>query len=285
MAAYSSRSEGLVEKSAPVVISFPGPLHEDGSIVNAPTVSGLDNQIPDLRRELLQRSGRTVHILNDVTAATLYLARQSEWERLMVVTVSSGIGSKVCFCDSGKITVFDRGPYAGEIGHLRVDESEDAPVCDCGGRGHLGAIASGRGIERLAQEHAASAAGPFSESLCHSKFNATAQTLNNEAHLVPALRAGDSWSLRILEEGIRPLAVTLNTVMLALGLQGVLVIGGFAFGIGEKYLELLRRVMRDRCDYSALHFFPEMIRFGEMCEEACLRGAAEYAVMVRNGRP
>ena len=162
-------------------------------------------------------------------------------------------------------------------------ESKDAPVCDCGGKGHLGAISSGRGIERLARKQAAADPDAFSQSLCH-KFGATPENLSNEEHLVRAVRAGDAWSLRVLEEGIRPLAMVLNTVVLALGLQGILVIGGFASAIGEIYLELLRQMIQTRCDYSALRFSSDMVRFGNMCEEACLRGAGEYAIMARHGR-
>jgi glucokinase len=281
--AYTTAAGCLVEKSAPLVISFPGPLHEDGRIVNAPTLSGPEGNIPDIGAELSQRTGRVVHVLNDVSAAALYLARDSEWDRLMVVTVSSGIGSKVCLRNLKDFTLFDKGPYAGEIGHLTVDESKDALLCDCGGRGHLGGISSGRGVERLARQQAASDPHAFSRSLCHSRFGATAETLNNEDHLVPAVRAGDAWSLRVLREGTRPLAVVLNTVVLALGLQGILVIGGFAFAIGETYLETLRQMIQTRCDYSALIFSSDMLRFGNMCEEACLRGAAEYAIMARHG--
>jgi predicted NBD/HSP70 family sugar kinase len=282
--AYTTTSERLVGKSAPLVISFPGPLHNDGRIVNAPTLSGPSGKIPDIGAELSRRTGRAVHILNDISAAALYLARDSEWDRLMVVTVSSGIGSKICFRSSKEFTLFDKGPYAGEIGHLTVDESKDATVCDCGGSGHLGGISSGRGIECLARQQASVDPHAFSRSLCHSRFGATAETLSNEHHLVPAVRAGDAWSLRVLQDGTRPLAVVLNTVVLALGLQGILVIGGFAFAIGELYLDLLRQIIQGRCDYSALCFSSDMIRFGNMCEEACLRGAAEYAIMARHGR-
>jgi C7-cyclitol 7-kinase len=284
IAAYATRSNGFVEKSAPLVISFPGPLHEDGRIVNAPTVSGLDGTIPDLGADLSERTGRRVHILNDVSAAALYLARNSEWDRLMVVTVSSGIGSKVCFRNSATFTLFDKGPYAGEIGHLTVDESTDAPACDCGGKGHLAAYASGRGIERLARQQAAADPQAFSQSLCHRLFGASAATLNNEEHLVPAVRAGDNWSLRVLQEGTTPLTVVLNTIVLALGLQGILVIGGFAFALGEIYLELLRTMIWTRCDYSAFRGSPAVLRFGNLGEHACLRGAAEFARMVQNGR-
>jgi len=201
----------------------------------------------------------------------------------MAVTVSSGIGSKVCIRLSGKAALFDKGPYAGEIGHLMVDPSTDAPICDCGGRGHIGAISSGRGIESLARRRSIENPLAFSRSLCSRQFGASPGTLNNEVHLVPALRAGDEWTLEVLREGTLPLAIALNTLILGLGLQGVFVLGGFAFSIGETYLRSLSDLMNARCDYSAFRFSSDMIRFGGMCEDACLRGAAEYAFMIGNG--
>ncbi len=281
---YVSNSASLVEGVAPLAISFPGPLHEDGRIVNAPTVTGLDEQVPDIRAELSRRTGREVYLLNDVSAAALYLARQSPWERFMVITISSGIGSKICHRGAGKLTLFDKGPYAGEIGHLSVDESETAPLCDCGGKGHLGAIASGRGIELLARRQALADSFGFSRSLCHVEFFATAETLSNEEHLVPSIRKRDAWALNVLEQACRPLSQVLNAVVLALGLQGIFVIGGFAFSVGPIYLELLYRLLRLRNDYSPLVFSPDMVKLGVLGEHACLRGAAEYALMVQNGR-
>jgi predicted NBD/HSP70 family sugar kinase len=281
---YVSNSASLVESVAPLAISFPGPLHEDGRIVNAPTVTGLDEKVPDILGELARRTSREVYLLNDVSAAALYLARQSPWERFTVVTISSGIGSKVCCRSSGKITLFDKGPYAGEIGHLSVDESEMAPVCDCGGKGHLGAIASGRGVELLARREAQADSAAFSRSLCYLEFGATADTLNNEDHLVPSIRKRDDWALNVLEQACRPLSQVLNSVVLALGLQGIFIIGGFACSIGPIYPELLCRLLRLRNDYSPLVFSPDMVKLSELDDHACLRGAAEYALMAQNGR-
>lgn len=281
---YARTFDRAVARSAPLVISFPGPLYEDGRIVNAPTVSGLDDQIPDLRKNLSMATGREVHILNDVTAAALYLARDCHWKRFMVVTVSSGIGTKVCVREPDKLLLFDKGPYAGELGHVPVDESSDAPTCDCGGKGHLGAISSGRGIEQLARRRALVDSHAFSQSRCHTQFGATASTLNNELHLVPAIHSSDEWSLRVLWKGTEPLAMVLHTVMLGLGLEGVFIIGGFAFSLGQRYIDLVREMIRNRCDYSAFRFTPDMICFGNFCEKACLLGAAEYALKVSDGQ-
>jgi C7-cyclitol 7-kinase len=280
---YAANSANLVAEGAPLAISFPGPLQEDGSIVNAPTVTGSDEQVPDIRAELSRRTGRDVYLLNDVSAAALHLGQQCPWDRFLVITISSGIGSKICHRSSGKLTLFDRGPYAGEIGHLSVDESETAPLCDCGGKGHLGAIASGRGIEHLARRQALADSVAFSRSLCRIEFGATAATLSNEEHFVPSIRRRDAWALNVLEIACRPLAQVLNALILALGLQGVLVIGGFALSIGPIYPELLCNLLRRRNDYSPLVISPDMVQLGELGEHACLRGAAEYALMAQNG--
>ena len=68
-------------------------------------------------------------------------------------TVSSGIGSKM-FDRKSSQGVIDHLPYAGEIGHIVINDDAHAPVCDCGAKGHLQAIASGRGIERAARREA-----------------------------------------------------------------------------------------------------------------------------------
>jgi len=282
---YAANSSKVVGTVAPLAVSFPGPLREDGQIVNAPTVAGIDERVPDVPGELSRRTGRDVYLLNDISAAALYLAGKCPWDRFMVVTVSSGIGSKICYRNSAGLHVLDSGPYSGEIGHFTVDNSGNAPMCDCGRKGHLGAIASGRGIERLARQRAASDANMFSQSLCRTRFGADTDNISNEQHFVPAVRAGDSWALKVLREASQPLSQVLATVIFAAGLQGILFIGGFALSIGPTYLDLLHRLIQQHCDYSALALSRNMLQFGNMSEEACLRGAAEYALKSRRRIP
>lgn len=278
---YATSSSKVVEAAAPLAVSFPGPVREDGRIVNAPTVAGVDERVPDVPGELSRRTGRHVYLLNDISAAALYLAGQCPWDRFMVVTVSSGIGSKICYRNSGELHVLDGGPYSGEIGHFTVDDSVNAPICDCGRKGHLGAIASGRGIERLARQRAASDRSRFPQSFCCTRFGASTDNITNEQHFVPAVCAGDSWALDVLREASQPLCQVLATIIFAAGLQGILFIGGFALSIGSTYLDLLHRLIQQYCDYSALAFSRNMLRFGNKSEEACLRGAAEYALKSR----
>jgi predicted NBD/HSP70 family sugar kinase len=263
-----------ISDAAPVVISFPGPVVHGSRLVNAPTVAGASSALPDLQSIIAGRTGRTVYVLNDVSAAAWHLSRRIEARRFMVVTVSSGIGSKIFDRDHSR-GVIDEVPYAGEIGHATVDETAGAPVCDCGGRGHLGAVSSGRGILRFARRTALSDAS-FQTSLCAQRFRATAGALSNERHLVPAAKAGDAWALRMVRQSTEPLARVLLHCVMAAGLERVAVIGGFALSLGDVYLDILRDGMAKRCDYPVLvEHLNDLLVLGD--DDACLLGAAAFA--------
>jgi predicted NBD/HSP70 family sugar kinase len=263
--------------NAPIVLSFPGPIAHPSRILSAPTVVGEGTSIPDLASELTELTGRPVHILNDISAAAWYISEDIEDSRFMVVTVSSGIGSKI-FDRSSSRKILDDVPYAGEIGHVVVDGTSNAIMCDCGGRGHLGAIASGRGIERFARRMAEEDARGFTGSACVLKFGASANTLTNEDHLVPSAVLRDPWALDVIRTCSRPLAKMLLSVVQAAGLEKVVIIGGFALALGEIYLDIIRTELVEACDYHVMADYVEgIVAMGNVEDEAPLKGAAIYA--------
>lgn len=270
--------------SAPLVVAFPGPVAAGGRVLSAPSLIGSRGCPYDFGRELGHRTGRPVHLLNDLSAAAWYVGTQTDANRFMVVTVSSGIGSKI-YDRSQSPAVLDQIPYAGEIGHLVVNDAADAPVCDCGGRGHLGAIASGRGIERAACRTALRDPEEFGRSLCAREFGAQAGRLTNEDHLVPAAVQGDEWALGIIRSCTVPLARALCTVLLGAGLDEVAVIGGFAQRLGQPYLRILGEEFARIATYEPLGEDPaKRIWLAKAGEETCLLGAAEYAALLLGTR-
>jgi predicted NBD/HSP70 family sugar kinase len=168
----------------------------------------------ELARNVTERPGASVSMSSDavrlISAAAWHVSQTVAARRFMVVTVSSGIGSKIfdrCYPNG----VLDDVVYAGEIGHLVVDQTPGAPQCDCGGSGHLGAIASGSGIERQARRLAHSDPS-FLQSACALRFGATPGNLNNEEHLVPAARLRDAWALGVVRQCTEPLAQVLSVL-------------------------------------------------------------------------
>jgi C7-cyclitol 7-kinase len=274
--AYVLDHAAEVSSSAPIVLSFPGPVTACGRVLQAPTVAGGSAATFDLASAVREKTSRHVFLLNDMSAAAWRLAEIRPERRFLVVTVSSGIGSKI-FDRCHAAGVLDQPAHAGEIGHVVVDDSESAPVCDCGGRGHLGAIASGRAIERKARIRAARNEGEFLRSKAVCEFGATPETLNNEKHLVPALLAGDGWVSQLVTECTRPLARTLLTVAMAAGLERVLVIGGFAQALGSVYIEILRGLACDFCRYDvARNSLDSLFELASGEDETSLEGCAAF---------
>ena len=276
IARFAIDHQGDVEADAPIVFAFPGPVLADGASGQAPTVArGLP--VPDLPGELRARTGRAVLMLNDVSAAAYYFEDRLNAERFAIVTVSSGIGSKIFDRRYGPGVVDDIA-YAGEIGHLVVESGDDASICDCGGRGHLGAVASGRGFERRARRQAEQNKAAFAASACVRTFGATASTLNNEEHLVPSIALGDAWAVALLHASIAPLAEVLRVLTVGCGLGAVAVVGGFAQRIGAAYGHALNAAIGTVSDCGAACI--ELGRFvtvADFDQEPALIGAARYA--------
>ena len=275
MRAYMSRAIARFGCAGRIAFAFPGPIDAGGVPLTAPTL-GLRSVPVDLSRVFAGVSEAPVHVLNDVSAAAWYLAEHCGAERFIVVTVSSGIGAKVC--DRTRLRpVLDDVSFAGEIGHLTVDFSEHAPLCDCGERGHVGAIASGRGIERHVRAAALRDPEGFRSSLCARGADGPA-ALTNEAHIAPAVRAGDEWTLGRLREATAPLSAVLAPLVQACGLQRVLVIGGFARMAGTPYVTVLEEEIMRR--FAPARFGkapPALVRMPDTDDDICLRGAAVFA--------
>lgn len=208
-----------------VDVAFAGPLDPDGRIVAAPTLWGTRlrgrYRLQDDLASLWPAA--RIGVLNDVTAAGYRYCRPDE--DFCIVTVSSGIGHKVFI---GGRPAVGPGGAGGEIGHLRVDESPDAPICECGGRGHLGAIASGRGV------------------LLHARCREGNEALSS-SDLVAAFRRGEGWAAEVVARSSAPLGAALAALHLGVGIERFVLVGGFALALGEGYRRSVAAAASARC--------------------------------------
>lgn len=245
---------------ASAVVAFPGPVDPKGRVLAAPTlwgataagtVAGPDVYPYDLARDLEQAwAGVHVAVLNDVTAAGYRYLRGPD-DEFCIVTISTGIGNKV-FANGRPLT----GPLGtgGEIGHLAVqasipgylDPSADTPPCDCGGRGHLGAIASGRGSEQRARARAQQDPRGFGASYLVTRMGLAPQNVTAEA-LAAAYCEADTWATGVMADALAALAAAFATIHLAIGVSRFVLVGGFAFGLGPRFCEALASETNARC--------------------------------------
>lgn len=228
---------GLDHAPGAVGLSFAGPVAEDGTALAAPTIWGAaGGEAPRVRvgAELERRLGVEVVAVNDITAAAWRYA-DGETEPFSLFTISSGVGNKVFY--DGKV-LLGPGAHGGEIGHWRVDPSPDAPPCDCGGRGHLGGISSGRGILAAARRAAVADPAGFAASALAATVDGDPTRMTNE-ELAKAVRAGDGFATAVVRRQLRPLASAVSALFTAIGVRRHLFIGGFALAVGPRFTELL----------------------------------------------
>ena len=150
IAALLSAARELVSRHpvAAVGVGTPGPVDFERGVVRfAPN-------LPEFRevplKEILERElSLPAAVENDANAAALaehHLGAARGAKSSLFLTVSTGIGAGVVV--EGRVL---HGSYGqgGEVGHMMVDP--EGPLCACGARGCLEAVASGRALERDAQ--------------------------------------------------------------------------------------------------------------------------------------
>ena len=207
-------------------------------------------------------------ICNEITS-TGCAKLAAGWSSFFVMTCGSGIGGKL-FID-GRPQIGRTGS-GGEIGHWRVPGAPDLP-CDCGGRGHLGAIASGRGALRYAQHKARLEAEAFRASAL-SACVGRAEEITNEA-LVWHFHAGDAWTVCIVADVARAIGSALALIHLASGVERFLITGGFASALGRGLADLVAGAAAASAWHTGVDW-TEAIEVADSGTEWGLLGALEY---------
>jgi glucokinase len=253
-----------------VAVAFPGPLAPGGVALAAPTVLGRGVALPVRRECEALWPDASVFVLNDMTAAGYRYAHRGLRD-FCIVTVGSGVGHKV-FADGEPL--LGRGGRGGEIGHLRVDWHPDAPVCDCGGRGHVGSIASGRGVVRAARVAAVHDPAGFGASAL-AAASPDPSRIDSRA-LAEAFGTDDTWTHALVASSVRPLGQALAAIHLAVGVERFVLVGGFAFALGEPY----RSMLADAADASSWELgfgWDEAVTFGLQDDDQGMIGAGLFA--------
>lgn len=266
---------GMAEQ---IAVAFPGPVTPAGDVLSAPTLwGGLDHGRPTpilTRLAALWPSAR-IALLNDMSAAGLYYRRRAD-EDFCVLTVSSGIGHKIFVGGSPFVGPNGRG---GEIGHWRIDSAPDAPLCECGGRGHLSALASGAAVAPLLARSAAADPDGFHRSQLGEASGGRVERVTNEM-LAEAFRAGDEWASQVVARLARPIGKALAALHLATGIERFVVTGGLARGLGPGFVERIADSAA-RHGWSLAGDWPLMLELGAAHDDAGMIGAARHFVAAR----
>lgn len=219
-------------------ISCGGPLDtRTGLVYNPPNLPGW-NGIPV--RTMFEQAfpGVSVVLENDANATAL-----AEWRwgagrgarNMAYLTQGTGIGGGLIL--DGRLY---RGTndLAGEVGHQTI--LPDGPLCGCGKRGCLEALASGPAIARSArmrlERGEASALLP--------PDNVSLEDLTGR-HVVDAARAGDRLARDVLAEAGTYLGIGLANIIQILNPERI-ILGTITVHAGDLILEPIRRTVAER---------------------------------------
>lgn len=229
-------------------ISAPGPLRiEDGVVTEPPNLPGWSN-VP-LARLLSERLGAPAWLENDANAAALaehQLGAARGLRHVVMLALGTGIGGGLIV--DGKL-VHGASGGAGEVGHLLA--LPDGPICGCGRRGCLEAVASG---VAFAREAAALLARQPDGILARLTVEAGQEP---DARLLEqAAKAGDHDAEEIIRSAGRFLGAGMTSLINIFNPE-MIVIGGSLRLMGKPYLgEAYAVVKRDafRQHYADVRF-------------------------------
>lgn len=251
-----------------VGVSFAGPVTATGVVTAAAAIWGAGAAPVALAEQLTLRLGRPVVAANDVTAAAWWYAA-TEYEPFCLLTVGEQIGNKIF--RGGEVLV-DGAGHGGEIGHWPADPGPDAVLCACGGRGHLCALASGRGVLDAVRRAAVRRPEDFARSRLAMACEGDPARLTGLA-LVAALIADDPFATAVLRRALRYLASAVIAVFTAIGVRRFIVIGGFAIAVGRRFIEgLIQQLLDLGCFGLTEAEIREMARLGQPGDDHGLIG-------------
>jgi predicted NBD/HSP70 family sugar kinase len=246
--------------------SMAGPVSKEGHQVKAPAIWGPTvTNVPYQKtlEEKLCLGGRVV-LINDMSAAANDIIVRGPKRKprfkvgnFIVITVSTGVGSKVVV--DGQVQLGVDG-LAGEIGHmpiLRPEELIPGRRCGCGGLYCLEAGASGTANAYRAKTEADRLLPlvPASPSSALIKEIASINLLPGDdlddrekqinKAVVRAAKRGDRLALGILRSTIKPLARAVASLESQLNIRNVYFVGGFALALGDLLLDMLHEHLLD----------------------------------------
>lgn len=241
---------------------LPGPVsYAEGVPVSPPLMPGW-NHFP-VRDAFAAELGCPVLVDNDVNIMALgekHAGIARSVDDFLFVKIGTGIGCGIVV--GGQVYRGVSGS-AGDIGHIRVDDS--GPLCTCGNTGCLEAFFGGTALARDALAAARSDRSPELAALLERAGSLTA------ADVAAAASAGDPVSVSMIRDGGRRVGQVLAGLVSFFN-PGLVVIGGGVAGIGHALLAEIRGVVYRRSLPLATGNMP--IVLSELGGEAGVVGAA-----------
>ena len=248
-----------------VGIGVPGPVDfESGQLVNPPLM-------PDwggfsIRDYLREDYAAPVFVDNDVNLMALgeLWRLQRSLQNFLVIKIGTGIGCGIV-CH-GEVYRGANGS-AGDVGHICVDRS--GPLCHCGNRGCVEAMAGAQAISRMAVDAANAGHSPMLAGRLLAQGALTAEDV------AQASRAGDVAANAIIQRAGNLVGEMLASVVNFFNPSNVFIAGRIA-SMGPLFLASVRQSVYQRS--LALSTRQLEIQYTPLADDAGLIGAGVLAM-------
>ena len=220
-----------------------------------------------LRKRLEEVTGLPAVVDNDANAAAWAEARHGAgaWRNVLAVTVGTGVGGGFILDDR-----MFRGStgIGGEFGHITV--APDGPVCGCGNRGCLEAVASGTALGRAGRAVAAASPTGAIATMAGGLERVTGEVV------FAAAKAGDPAAIGLFDRLGEWLGIGLGSLVTLLDPE-IVVIGGGLIAAGELLLTPTRLALPAHTFAHDRRVLPPVVA-ASLGQAAGLIGAADLAV-------
>jgi glucokinase-like ROK family protein len=219
-----------------VGVGVPGPVERASGVLRSPPIMPGRDGFP-IREAFASEYGAPVFVDNDVNVMALGEHRDGAGkglDNLLFVKIGTGIGGGIIA--DGHLQRGSQG-CAGDIGHICADP--DGPVCSCGNRGCLEAMAAAPAIAAKAEGHAKQGLSPVLREILDRRDTLTAKDVGEAASL------GDYHALQIIRESGRLIGQVLAMLVSTLN-PSLIVVGGGVANIGHALLAEIRSVVYSR---------------------------------------
>ena len=254
------------EELTAIGIGCPGPIDMDaGTLLDPPNLGW---GLTEVKKHLEKEFGCPVFVLNDVDAGVFgeYTFGAGKDARCLVgIFPGTGIGGGCVYEGS----VF-RGAMSSvmEVGHVRVDP--EGPLCGCGQRGCLEAVAS-----RLAiAANASKAAYRGEASHLYDDAGADLKEIRSGA-ISSSIEKGDTVVEHIVREAARQIGISVAGLIHTLGPDVVLLGGGLVEALPDLITKVVDETARDRVMKAYRKSFK--VKVAALGDDAGALGAAAWA--------
>lgn len=269
---FLSSSEGARGGFASIGICSPGPLDPRAGVVVNPANLPCWRNFP-LAEKIEAKYRVPVRLDNDANAAALAEALWGAargYRYVFYTCIGTGIGTGIVL--DGHI-YYGRTGAAGEGGHMTIDYR--GPVCGCGKRGCIEALAAGPAIGARARSKLGSESSRHSTILDLAKGDVAAVTSEMVGQ---AYAAGDPLAKEILVETVELLTIWLGNIVDLLD-PDVIVMGGGVAAMLRPFFDEIKSRLSNWCQNPRVAEVPLlMAHYG--AEAGIAGGAALWAADV-----